>query len=233
MKEKGNVRPVIYFINALIVFGFLGMEFGVLFSSRIIDGRTMAQLGNWPINWYGAVAHWVITILVWSIGAFIYIRWAKKKGVFSELISFEFNDRVAKLTAAAVAIVIISSLIQSNIYNTTMPQIYREFRGFRNMYGDNAHIVTAFQNIYYVFEMFLVLIMVVFFQKAGELWFGNSKIPWSSIGLMMTWGAIHFFSHPAGALGVTLWALIPGLFYVYGGKNFYPVYVLLLLGFMI
>ncbi len=233
MNEKSQVKPFTYFLHALIAFGFLGMEFGVLFISRIIDGRSMAELGNWPTNWYGAIAHWIITIVVWSIGVLIYVRWAKNKGVLPELISFEFNGKVAMLTVAAVAVVVVTSLIQSQIYEISIPQLFREYRGFRNMYGDHALIVTIFQNIYYVFEMFLVLIMVVFFQRAGELWFRSSKVPWSSIGLMMTWGAIHFLSHPAGALGVTLWALVPGLFYVYGGKYFYPVYALLLLGFMI
>jgi len=233
MEGIRKIKPFTYFIHALVVFGFLGMEFGVLFVSRIIDGRSMEQLGSWPINWYGAIAHWVITIIVWGIGVAIYTRWAKRNGVFSELITFEFNIKVAKLTAAAVGIVVIMSLIQSQIYDISIPQLFREYRGFRSMYGEHALIVTIFQNIYYAFEMLLVLIMVVFFQRAGELWFKSSKVPWSSIGLMMTWGAIHFLSHPAGALGVTLWALVPGLFYVYGGRYFYPVYVLLLLGFMI
>lgn len=233
MDQKNNVKGIVYFVNAFIIFGILGSEFGVLFVSRLIDGRSLEQVGNWPIHWYGAVAHWLITIAVWGLGALFYYNWARKKGIVKELISFQFDGRVLKLTTVAVIVVIVTAVIQSQVGGSTFPQILREYRGFQNMYGNYAFIVTLFQNIYYAFEMILVLMMVVFFQKAGELWFKNAKIPWASLGLMMTWGAIHFLSQPQGALTVTIWALVPGLFYVSGRKNFYPVYVTLLLGFII
>ena len=226
-------KSIAYLLLAMIAFGFLGLEFGVLFISRIIDGRSLNELGNWPIHWYGAIAHWVITIIVWLIGVILIVTWAKRRKVLNELIDFKTSKRVFILTFIAIVIVVISAFIQMLINDTVIPQVLSEYRGFVNMYSDKALIVTIFQVLYYFAEMLLVFIMIVLFQKFGELVFKNKYIPYGSIGLMLTWGMIHFLSHPSGALGVTIWALIPGLLYLYGKKSFLPVYVLLVLGFLI
>lgn len=226
-------KPIAYLLLAMIAFGFLGLEFGVLFISRIIDGRSLNELGNWPIHWYGAIAHWIITMIVWLIGVSLIVTWAKRKQVLNELIDFKQSIRVWILVLIAVAVVIVSAVIQMLINDAVIPQVLSEYRGFVRMYGDKAFVVTIFQVLYYFVEMLLVFIMIVLFQKFGELIFKNKFIPYGSIGLMLTWGMIHFVSHPSGALGVTIWALIPGLLYVYGKKAFLPVYILLVLGFLI
>ena len=231
--EKTAVSPLRYFILAFIVFAFLGSEFIVLILSTIVDGRSLDQYGSWPVNWYGAVFHWSVTIFIWGLAALFFSMWAAKKQVFSELISFKINSKVLIYTVASVVIVILAAIIENRLTGARIPQIYSEYLGFQNMYGGNALVVTLFQNIYYIFEMVLVLIMLVFFQKAGELWFKWEKVPWGSIGIMLTWGLIHFISHPEGALGVTIWAIVPGLMYIISKKSFYPVYALLLLGFII
>lgn len=231
--ERKEVKPIFYLLNALIVFGFLGSEFFVLFLDVFVDGRNMSQFGVWPIHWYTAVFHWIATIFLWGLGALIFIIWAKKRDVFSELINFKLDRRGLVLLIIAVVIVLVDALIGKRLFGETIPQIYSEYMGFQNKYGENALIVSVFQNIYYVFECVLVVMMVAFFHKAGQLWFKTDKFPWGSIGLMLTWGIIHFLSHPQGALGVTIWSILPGILYVLGRKNFYPVYAVLLLAFII
>jgi len=230
MKET---RSIMYFLFAMIAFGFLGLEFGVLFISRLVDGRSLAQVGQWPIHWYGAIAHWMMTMVVWLSGVLLIWLWVKKRGLMDSLIDFKVTKKTLYYTLVAVVIVVLSAVIQSLINDTTIPQVFSEYRGFERMYGENALIVTIFQVLYYFVEMLLVFLMIVLFQRMGEQLFKNKYIPYGSIGLMLTWGMIHFVSHPAGALGVTLWALIPGLLYIYGEKKFIPVYVLLVLGFII
>lgn len=234
-KEISVAKPkkIAYLLYAMIAFGFLGLEFGVLFISRIIDGRSLSQVGNWPIHWYGAIAHWSITILVWLLGVFIITQWAKKKGVIKDLVDFKVNIKVFYLITIAIIVVVASALIQTLVSNTEIPQVFQEYLGFKSMYGDYALIVIVFQVLYYFAEMLLVFIMIVLFQRFGEEVLKNKYIPYGSIGLMLTWGMIHFISHPAGALGVTIWALVPGLLYIYGKKSFIPVYILLVLGFII
>jgi hypothetical protein len=235
MEKSTNNQPksITYLFLALLAFGFLGMEFGVLFISRIIDGRTFAQIGNWPIHWYGAIAHWTITMIIWLFGYHLILAWMKRREVREDLVDFTFHSRVYDLIFMAVVIVAISALIQSLVNDAQIPQVFFEFKGFEKMYGGQALIVTFFQVLYYFMEMLLVTLMIILFQQFGEMVFKKKYIPYGSIGLMLTWGMIHFISHPAGALGVTIWALIPGLLFVYGNKSFWPVYLLLVLGFII
>lgn len=235
MEKSTNNQPksITYLFLALLAFGFLGMEFGVLFISRIIDGRTFAQIGNWPIHWYGAIAHWNITMIIWLFGYHLILAWMKRREVREDLVDFTFHSRVYDLIFMAVVIVAISALCQSLVNDAQIPQVYLEFKGFEKMYGGQALIVTFFQVLYYFMEMLLVTLMIILFQQFGEMVFKKKYIPYGSIGLMLTWGMIHFISHPAGALGVTIWALIPGLLFVYGNKSFWPVYLLLVLGFII
>ena len=204
-----------------------------MFISRIIDGRSLDQLGNWPIHWYGAIAHWVITIIVWLIGVALITMWAKKKDILKDLVDFKHSKKSLYLILIAFIVLIASAIIQASIDNRHIPQLVLEYNGFVKMYGDYAFIVTLFQVLYYFAEMMLVFIMIVMFQKFGELVFKNKYIPYGSIGLMLTWGMIHFLSHPEGALSITIWSLVPGLLYVYGEKRFIPVYVLLVLGFIL
>ena len=234
--EKSTInqpKSITYLFLALLAFGILGLEFGVLFISRIIDGRTFAQIGNWPIHWYGAIAHWTITMLIWLFGYNLILTWMKRRNVRENLVDFTFHSRVYDLIFIAVVIVAISALCQSLVNDAQIPQVFVEFKGFEKMYGELVWIVTFFQVLYYVTEMLLVTLMIILFQQFGEMTFKKKCIPYGSIGLMLTWGMIHFISHPAGALGVTIWALIPGLLFVYGNKSFWPVYILLVLGFII
>jgi hypothetical protein len=234
-----NTTPINYvkwstfLLIGMIAFGFLGLEFGVLFISRIVDGRSLSQVGQWPIHWYGAIFHWSLTILVWTCGILFIWTWIKKKALKDSLIDFKLTKKALVYTLVAILFVILYELIVSLISGEYSLQVVREYRGFQNMYGDKAFVVTIFQVLYYAFEMLLVLIMIVMFQNMGELLFKNNDIPFGSIVLMLTWGMIHFLSHPAGALGVTIWAMVPGFVYIFGGKRFLPVYILLLLGFII
>lgn len=230
---KNEPRSIMYLFYAMIAFLFLGLEFGVLFISRLIDGRSMSQIGNWPIHWYGAIGHWILTMIVWLIGVYLITMWAKKKDVLNQLVDFTVSKKTIYLIILAVGIALISACIQLIINDHEIPQIYQEYKGFVTMYANHAFIVTLFQVLYYIVEMVLVFIMIVLFQRFGEDMFKNKRVPYGSIGLMLTWGMIHFVSHPAGALYVTLWALVPGVLYVFGGKRFLPVYLLLVLGFIL
>jgi hypothetical protein len=79
----------------------------------------------------------------------------------------------------------------------------------------------VFQYIYYLFEAMLFFLIVVFAQRAGELWFKKSFIPWGGILVALTWGLAHVFTK--GDLLIGAMSAIGGLFYgvVYllTGKN--------------
>jgi hypothetical protein len=191
--EKSNVKPITYALIALIIFSLLGLEFPMLFLSRLVDGRPASQAFSWPMNWYGAVFHWTVTILIWAAGAVGVFLWTKKKGVLPDLIRFEFKSRDGIWLVIGILFVIAYELIYSWLAGLSIPQIGREYRGFQNLYGTQAWIVAIFQNLYYLVEYLLVVMMIAFFQRAGELWFKSSWFPWGG-----TWYRIDLGDDPPG-----------------------------------
>ena len=162
--EKTNLnqpKHFSYLIQAFVAFGFLGLEFGVLFISRIIDGRSMAEFGLWPFHWYGAVAHWSITIIVWLLGLVFIVLWLKKQHVLHNLVDFKFSF---SMIAIAFAIVLGSAFVDSLVSVGQFPQVLFEYRGFQSMYPYHTLIVITFQILYYFVEMLLVFTMIALFQ---------------------------------------------------------------------
>jgi hypothetical protein len=231
--QKTTIKPISYIIAGLIIFSLLGLEFPVFFLSRIADGRDASQTFSWPVNWYGAVFHWTVIMLVWAVGAYLIYRWAIKKAILSELIRFTFSRRDGMWLLFGVVFIILYELLLSRMAGSSIPQIWREYRGFQNMYGQQAWVTSLFQNLYYLVEYVLVVMMLAFFQRGGALWSKVSWVPWGGIGLALTWGTIHLVTNPQGAVWVIIWALILGIYFVLTKKSFYATWILGVLGFII
>jgi hypothetical protein len=231
--EKSNVSPITYALVALIIFSLLGLEFPILFLSRLVDGRSAAQAFDWPMNWYGAVFHWSVTILIWAAGAVGVYLWAKKKGVLPDLTRFDFESRDGIWLVIGFLFVIAYELIYSWLTGLSIPQILREYRGFQNIYGGQAWMVIIFQYLYYLVEYLLVVMMIAFFQRAGELVFKSSWFPWGGIGIALTWGMIHLVTNPQGALGVILWAVLLGIIFVLSKRSFFITWIVGVFGFIL
>jgi hypothetical protein len=226
-------KPIVYVLLALILFSLLGLEFAVFFLSRLVDGRSAAQVFSWPINWYGAVFHWTITMLLWGVGALGVYGWLKKRRVLSELIRFDFGQQDSLLLLVGLLFVVVYEVVYSRLTGLVIPQIWREFQGFQNMYGGQAWIVLIFQNLYYLVEFALVVMMIAFFQRAGEMWTKLTWFPWGALGIALTWGMIHLVTNPGGALGVIIWSLLLGFLFVLSKKSFFLTWVIGVLGFII
>lgn len=231
--QKPSPKPTLYFLISLIIFSLLGVEFLVLFLSRLVDGRAASQVFSWPLHWYGAVFHWTVTIIVWAAGAWIIYAWADRKGILPELLRVNINSRDGVLIGLGIAFVIVYELVYGRLTGLRLPQIWREYQGFQNMYGSQAWIVSLFQNLYYMMEFVLVVLMIAFFQRAGELWSKLSWFPWGGIGLSLTWGMIHLITNPYGALGVITWAMVLGVLFILLKKHFFTVWIIGVLGFII
>jgi len=231
--KKTMVKPIQYLLIALIIFSLLGLEFPVFFLSRLVDGRAVSQVFSWPANWYSAIFHWTVTIILWAVGAWIIYTWAIRKGVQSEVLRVNIKQRDVVLIAIGVAFVIVYELVYSRLTGLRIPQIWREYQGFQSMYASQAWIASLFQNLYYLMEFVMVVMMVAFFQRAGELWSKLTWFPWGGIGLGLTWGMIHLVTNPQGALGVIVWALVLGIFFILSRKSFFTTLIVGVLGFII
>ena len=78
-------------------------------------------------------------------------------------------------------------------------------------------LLFVFQYIYYLFEVMLVLLIIIFGQMAFEKWFNNNKIPFGGILVALTWGLGHWLSKGS---------LATGLYTAVGGFDFGSAYLL-------
>lgn len=231
MKEL-NLKGKSFFLLGISSFLLLASEFFVLFLDSLILGKSLGKLNLWKENWYFLVFHWIITILIWGTGTSLILLWLKRREVFYKI--FPLSSIVKTLTLIALAIIIafVLSILEAKLFSQGLFQIVREFEGFYNVHGKNAIILSIFQNIYYFFESLLVVLIVAFFQTAGEIWFKLKIVPWGSIGLFLTWGLGHFLSHPQGALYIAVFSLIPGFFYMFSDKNIFSVFFFVFFSFI-
>lgn len=69
-------------------------------------------------------------------------------------------------------------------------------------------------------------------QRAGELWFKRLMFPWGSLGLLLTWGMIHFFTNPQGAMSVLVWSVLIGVVFFFTKMGFFTALLFGILGFL-
>ncbi|MCE1179567.1 MAG: hypothetical protein LWW86_11165 [Micrococcales bacterium] len=65
------------------------------------------------------------------------------------------------------------------------------------------------QHVYYLAEVALVLLLVAFGQRAGELRWGRPEVPWGGLLAGLTWGLMHTLTQ--GSLAAGGYAALSGL----------------------
>lgn len=100
----------------------------------------------------------------------------------------------------------------------------------------NELIEFIFQNIYYIFEVGLVFLIIAFGQEFFEKLFNrNTNVPYGGIVLALTWGLIHILTQSDIITGlvVMLFSVIYGIIYLLLNKNSKLTYLAILLAFII
>ena len=190
-----------YFILAMLAFSGLGLEALLAFLIEpMIYGSSM---GEWTTA--QNIIHWVATCILWCTISCLIVRYAKKKYALD---LFEKGNKVAVWQWLLIAVFIIGSLILSYI-DWNGSKVIKEFHA-------NGPVKFIFQYIYYVFETILVMMILVFGQKAFEQWFKKPNIPYGGIIVAVTWGIAHFFTKD----------IITGILTVISGLAFGSVYLL-------
>jgi hypothetical protein len=234
MMEKSNVKPITYALIALIIFSLLGLEFPMLFLSRLVDGRPASQAFNWPMNWYGAVFHWTVTILIWAAGAVGVYLWTKKKGVLPDLIRLEFKSRDGIWLVIGILfgdrLRVDLQLVSRVVHPPDRARVPRLSKFVRHPGLDSGDfskpvlpggIPAGGDDDRLFSEGWRIVVQISWF-------------PWGGIGIALTWGMIHLVTNPQGALGVILWAvLLLGIFFILSKKSFVATWIIGVLGFIL
>lgn len=202
VKEK-KVKGMDYIWLALTAFGGLGME--MLYAYLLepsVYGCGMQEWSTWQ-----RILHWIITCITWGLIAWYTVKSAKKDCGFD---LFE-KSKPIKLWQWCASLVCAAVCLSSTYMDWGGSKLLIEFQRL-------GALKFTFQYIYYLFEVVLFMLIIVYGQKAFEVWFKKNNIPYGGIVVALTWGMAHW---------LTKGTLAAGLYTAFGGFCFGVVYLLL------
>jgi hypothetical protein len=209
-----------YLSLSLSAFGGLGLE--ALYAYLIEPALYGGPMQDWSKT--QTIFHWIITCLTWGLVAFYLIMTAKKKYSFH---LFEQKPPMKQWQWAAAAGFILFSLLMS----------YMSWDGFKVWieFQKKGPLLFSFQYIYYAFETVLFMLIIVFGQKAFEIWTGNRKLPYGGILCGLTWGLVHTLTKGSIWIGLEGLALgfMLGAAYLLVNRDIKKTYIVLLLMFIL
>lgn len=218
--NKKDINSSDFLSLALYAFGGLGLEVLLAFMIEpLVYGKSINDFTT-----FESILHWIITCIMWGIVAAILISLSREKYKFN---IFEERNKIGKVNWLIALMILGICIIISN-WNWNGFKVLKELE-------HNGWLKFIFQYIYYLFEIILVMLIIVFGQKAGEMQFKNDKIPWGGILLGLTWGLVHMFTKGDLMIGLTacLAGILYGVTYLTLKKNIYITYLLVLLMFIL
>jgi len=224
VKKEKKITGGTYFSLAMLCFLALGFDALVGLIDYMIFGD-LAKEGFSNYTWYMNITHWIIVLIIWGAAIWYVCNWFNKKNVLNGILTTVFNRKTIISILIAIIISAMFTLAEYLFDPGTMPQIVGEFNHFKESFGDKAFIVSASQNIYYIFEIAIVVLLLALMQKAGEEWFHNDKIPYGAVGLAFTWGLGHIVHGGFAALWVMGFSVAAGLLFVLCKKNIWATYI--------
>ena len=179
-----------------------------------------------------SVIHWILTCAVWLFGAWYVVReCAKKSGVdlfknIKEQSLVKGAKEMSLLQWVLLTVGTVFCLISTWI-DWGGSKVAKEFA--------SKGVLFPMQYLYYLVEVVMVLLIIVFGQYAFEKWFKNDKIPYGGILVALTWGLGHWLTK--GSLGVGIYTAIGGFVfgsaYLLTGRNIKLSYVFLCIMFIL
>ena len=222
-KDKTSKNSTIsggdHFSLGLIAFGGLGME--VLYAYLLEPVLYGASMENWSTT--QMIIHWVLTCITWGIFVFALIRKAEGSYQFPIL---KKGDPM-RLWQWGLCLVLVFLAFLADYISWGGFKVHLELER-------NGILLFLFQYIYYAFETMLFLLIIVFGQKACEVWFRRPDIPYGGIICGLTWGLAHVFTKDLGTglLGLILGFAMGGG-YLLVNRDLKKAYGLLFLMFVL
>lgn len=206
---------------ALSLLAFAGMSSEVLlafFIEPLVYGK-----GLWEFSTREIIGHWLMTCILVLIIIYLLVMLAKKKLAFD--IFSQKSTIGMKRWVLCFGLLVVSIVMSAVLWNGL--KVVKEFQNL-------GWLKFIFQYLYYFFETGLFVLIIIFAQEAGEIWFKNSNIPWGGIMVALTWGLAHIFSKD---LSVGIFAFLEGLLYgcayVTSKKNLFIAFPVIFLMFVL
>jgi hypothetical protein len=174
----------------LALYAFAGLGIEMLYAFLIEPLLYGVSMDKWTTG--QSVIHWIVTCLTWGIMAYLIIKESKAKVGFDVL-----KADAKKMTLWQWLLVILCIALLLFVK-------YRDWGGFKPVieFQKLGLVKFLFQYIYYAFETVLFMLILIFGQKACEVWFRKEKIPYGGIVVALTWGLVHILTKGSLATGI-------------------------------
>lgn len=207
-----------YFSLGMLAFAGLGLE--VVYAYALEPLLYGVAMQSW--NTSQTITHWIITCISWGIVGYLLIHASKKKYGFN---LFQIADKMTKWQWVSVIFCVVIALVAS----------YIDWKGFKVIreFQNKGILLFVFQYIYYAFETVLFMLIIIFAQKAFEVWYKRKNIPYGGIICGITWGFVHAFTKSSiwiGLEGIGLGFLL-GITYLLVNRDIKKTYIALFIMF--
>lgn len=225
MIMDNQIKWTKYLLMSLFSFASFMLEF---FSIFVIEVPLMhADISNYTP--YQRSMHCVIMACLWAIVIAAILIYTHKYYDFPT--KTNKTDKITLKEWIVTFICLIVCKIITFIDWHTL-KVIGEFQG-KNVFEFGT------QYLYYVFEVGLVLLIIIYAQKAIEtLLKRKSSIPFGGIILAITWGAFHFVSRGAGfeiwnGISTMVFSVLSGLMYLNLKRKYFYSYFFIAIGYLL
>lgn len=221
---KDEIKWSKYLRLSLLGFGAFLLEY---FSLLVIE-MLILRMDIWNYTADQRSVHHLIMVVMWIIYAGNIVAWSRKHYGFP--VKCRRPDISVKNWKAATLCLVGCKVMTYIDWHTL--KIIGEAQG-----KDTFQFIA--QYLYYIVEVGIVLLIVVYGQKAFEVRMKKeSGIPYGGFFLAMTWGIFHFVSR---GVGIELWngisciifSVLSGVMYLKLDKNYVYSYLFIAIGYLL
>lgn len=218
-EKKQEIKGSSYLTLGLYAFAGLGME--ALYAFLIEPALYGTAMENW--NAGQTIIHWCLTCITWGIFAFVLIKKARQRYEFDLL----KKGAPLKPWQWGLCLLLIALAFWQSYNSWGGFKVYLEF-------SRRGPLLFAFQYLYYAFETMLFLLIILFGQKACEVWFHKEGFPFGGVLCGLTWGLGHILTKDfaTGIMGAAL-GFAFGCVFLLVNRDLKKAYLILLVMFLL
>ncbi len=205
---------------ALYAFAGLGLEFLLL---GVVEPMLFPGTEAAAYTAGQRIFHWSLTSLCWGLLAALLVLRARR------CLAFSVRGRRPGPGGVAGAALLAALCVALNAWDWGTLKLLGEWQA-------KGGALFAFQYLYYLLEVGLVVLIVAFGQRFGEGLLGReSRFPFGGVLLCCTWGAVHILSRGSvsAGLGTMAFSLAYGGIYLLLGRDLRWAYAATALAFLV
>ena len=203
------------------IYAFCGLGTEALYAYLLEPMLYGAPMQEWSVT--QIIIHWIVTCITWGLFAIVLIGKSELK------YNYSLTEKGQKMSwfRIVLCIVFIAAAFAVDYMSWGGFKVYLEYAG-------KGLLLFIFQYIYYAFETILFLLIIVFGQKACEVWFQKGNFPYGGIICGLTWGLAHIFTKDlaTGLLGLLLGVAL-GSVYLVTNRDLKKAYAVMFLMFVL